>query len=386
MGCRAGRGISRERRGALDHRADSFGRWRRAFDPPEPRVAQSSQLCEGAPALSGIEALRERARAVLDAETWQYLEAGTDDGVSVEGAADAWQRLHLHPSILRGVTETNVATKVLGLSISLPIMIAPSGRATRYCADGELALLRGAQTAGTLVVLPSSVIPSLGSLRARSPNQPVWQQLYMARDREVMRGMLGTIRDAGASAVVLTVDLIPDGRAAPPPPKPAPWERPLAEASLPALYSGASIDDLAWLCREAGLPVLVKGVLRGDDACMCVEAGAAGLIVSNHGGNQLDTAVNVVDALPAVVAGAAGQAEIYVDGGIRRGTSVLKALALGARAVLVGRPASYGLAAAGADGVAAMISLLGAELQRSMMLCGVHSVAEVEPSLVGRSI
>lgn len=348
-------------------------------------MAHPSQLCEGAAALNGIEALRERARAVLDAETWQYLEAGTDDGVSVEWAADAWQRLPLHPRILRGVTETNLATQALGVPISLPVMIAPNGRATRYCADGELALLRGAQAAGTLAVLPSSVIPSLGSLRARSPAQPVWQQLYMSADRETMREMLGTIRDAGASAVVLTVDLIPDGRTAPPAPKPASWERPAAEAPPRALYSGASIDDLAWLCGEAGLPVLVKGVLRGDDARLCVEAGAAGLIVSNHGGNQLDTAVNVVHALPAVVAGAAGRAEIYVDGGIRRGTSILKALALGARAVLVGRPVSYGLAAAGADGVAAMISLLGAELQRSMRLCGVHSVAEVEPSLVARS-
>jgi len=334
--------------------------------------------------LNGIEALRERARASLDIETWQYLEAGTDDGVSVEGAAEAWQRLALHPRILRGARQTNIETSVLGRSIALPVMIAPNGRATRYHAEGELALLRGAQTAGTLAVLPSSVISSLASLRERMPDQPVWQQLYMARDRAAMRDMLEIIRAAGASAVVLTVDLIPDGRSAPPPPAAASWECVGAKALPAGLYSGASMDDLAWLCTEAKLPVVVKGVLRGDDARLCVEAGAAGLIVSNHGGNQLDTAVNVVDALPAVVAGAQGKAEIYVDGGIRRGTSILKALALGARAVLVGRPASYGLAAAGEKGVTAMLALLATEMQRSMMLCGAGAVAEIDASLVGR--
>jgi isopentenyl diphosphate isomerase/L-lactate dehydrogenase-like FMN-dependent dehydrogenase len=133
------------------------------------------------------------------------------------------------------------------------------------------------------------------------------------------------------------------------------------------------------------LPVIVKGVLRGDDAGLCVDAGASGVIVSNHGGNQLDTAVNVVEALPAVAAIVEDRAEIYVDGGIRRGTSVLKALALGARAVLVGRPASYGLAADGAEGVAAIIRLLEAELRRAMMLCGASSLADIEPSLIGRA-
>lgn len=348
-------------------------------------MAQPPQLSESLALLTGIEALRERARAQLDAATWQYLEAGTDDGVSAQWAADAWQRLALHPRILRGVNETKIATDVLGVPIALPVMIAPNGRATRYCAEGELALLEGAQTAGTLAVLPSSVVPSLSALRALAPIQPVWQQLYMPRDRSVMRDVLATIREAKASAIVLTADLVPDSRAAPPPPAPAFWEEPMGEALPGSLYSGASIDDLAWLCTEAGLPVIVKGVLRGDDARLCVEAGASGLIVSNHGGNQLDTAVNVIEALPAIVTGTAGRAEVYVDGGIRRGTSILKALALGARAVLVGRPASYGLAADGANGVASMIRLLEAELRRSMMLCGVHSLDDVEPSLIGRS-
>jgi len=347
-------------------------------------MAQPSQLCQAAAPLNGIEALRERARTVLDSATWQYLEAGTDDGFSTQWAADAWQQLALHPRILRGVSETEIATEALGTPIALPVMIAPNGRATRYCPDGELALLQGARAAETLAILPSSVVPSLPALRTHAPDQPVWQQLYMARDRAVMREMLAIVREAKAGAIVLTVDLIPDGRTAPPPPEPAFWEERGPEASFGRLYSGASIDDLAWLCAEGSLPVIVKGVLRGDDARLCVDAGASGLIVSNHGGNQLDTAVNAVEALPAVVTGAEGRAEIYVDGGIRRGTSVLKALALGARAVLVGRPASYGLAAGGADGVAEMIRSLAAELRRAMMLCGVRSLADIEPSLIGR--
>lgn len=336
--------------------------------------------------MTGIEDLRERARALLDPETWQYLEAGTDDGVSARWATDAWQQLALHPRILRGVSETRVATEVLGTPIALPVMIAPNGRATRYCGDGELTLLEGAQAAGTLVILPSSVIPSLPKLRVLRPSQPIWQQLYMAGDRAIMRDILGTVQEGRVGAIVLTVDLIPDGRAAPPPPPPAFWEESDPAPSFDRLYSGASIDDLAWLCAETAIPIIVKGVLRGDDAQLCVEAGAAGLIVSNHGGNQLDTAVNVVDALPSVVAGAGGKVEVYVDGGVRRGTSVLKALALGARAVLVGRPASYGLAADGAEGVTGMLQSLEAELRRAMMLCGASSLHEIEPSLIGRGM
>lgn len=331
--------------------------------------------------MTDLAVLREQARRVLDPEVWAYLEAGVEDGLSTAGAVDAWQRLALHPHVLRGIEQADTATYVLGQPLALPVVTAPNGRATRYCAEGELALIEGTRRAGTLALLPSSVVTSLEALRRHAPEGRFWQQLYMARDRGWMGEALAAVAAARAEAVVLTVDLVPDGRAAPSPPPRAFWETPAASPA--GLFAGVSLDDLAWLCGETPLPVIVKGVLRGDDAAACADAGAAALIVSNHGGNQLDTAIGVVDALPKVVDAVRGRAEVYVDGGIRRGTSVLKALALGARAVLVGRPASYGLAVGGAEGVADMLGNLQTELRRAMLLCGIRTPDAAEPSLVG---
>lgn len=326
---------------------------------------------------------REQARHALDPQVWDYLEHGAGAGLSTAGAEQAWQRLALRPRILRGVAESAIATSALGAPLAVPVMTAPNGRATRYAPEGEAAVIAGATAAGAIAVLPSSVAPSLAALRALHPAATLWQQLYMLKDRGRMRERLHAIREAGCRAVVLTVDLMPGES----------WELPvLARASWEAeprsdaaLFVAAGMDDLAWLCGEAGLPVVVKGVLRGDDAALCLETGAAALIVSNHGGNQLDTAISSAEALPEIVAAADGRAEVYVDGGIRDGLSVLKALALGARAVLVGRPVSYALAAGGAETVAAMLTGLGEELARAMALCGARSLAELDPSLVRRS-
>ncbi|MEI9926979.1 MAG: alpha-hydroxy acid oxidase [Sphingomonas sp.] len=196
-----------------------------------------------------------------------------------------------------------------------------------------------------------------------------------------MAERLAELRDAGCGAVVLTADLLPDGRAAPPPPPRAAWEASAGWEGETA-YTGGTLDDLAWLCAAAGVPVLVKGVLRADDAALCIEHGARGVIVSNHGGNQLDTAIASADALAAVVDACGASGEVLVDGGIRRGTAVLKALALGARAVLVGRPVSHALAAGGAEGVESMLGRLGAELARAMALCGAARLADLDRSLV----
>jgi len=276
-----------------------------------------------------------------------------------------------------------VTTKVLGTPLALPVMTAPNGRATRFTAAGEAAVIEGAAAAGTVAVLPSSVASSLAALRALHPSATLWQQIYMWADRGRMRALLHDIGEAGCRALVLTVDLMPGEAAGPSVPSRAAWEAPAGET--PAhLFMAAGMDDLAWLCAEAGMPVVVKGVLRGDDATLCLDAGAAALIVSNHGGNQLDTAIGSAEALPDVVAAVSGRAEVYVDGGIRDGLSVLKALALGARAVLVGRPVSYALAAGGGVAVAAMLEGLKEELARAMSLCGAASAAELDASFVRR--
>jgi len=334
---------------------------------------------EGEAPLSGIAALRDAAARALDTETWTYLEHG--GGAEAE---EAWRRLRLRPRILQAVNASETAVHVLGTEIALPVMTAPNGRATRFAPEGEAAVIAGATAAGTIAVLPSSVAPSLRNLRALHPKALLWQQLYLCDDRGLMRARLDEIAAAGCKAIVLTVDLVPGGAPAVPPPPRAPWAVDEASPVGTCLFMAAGLDDLAWLCAEAGLPVVVKGVLRGDDAATCIEAGAAGLIVSNHGGNQLDGAIATADALPEVIAAAAGRAEIYVDGGLRDGGAVLKALALGARAVLVGRPVSYALAAGGAAAVAAMLDGLRRELGRAMMLCGAASPAGLDPSLVRR--
>ena len=333
--------------------------------------------------MNGLDRFRDLARERLDPAIWAYLEAGADDGITAADAAAAWARLRLRPKILRGVGEASAATRLLGSPVAQPVMIAPNGRATRYHPDGELALARAAAAEGVILLLASSAAALAPVLAKHRPDALLWQQVYPSADRAALAERLAAIRECGCRAVVLTVDLVPGDAPAPPSPPAAWWEEgaaPLPPA--PNIYTAAATDDLAWLCAEAGLPVVVKGVLRADDARACIEAGAAGIIVSNHGGNQLDTAVGSAEALPGVAEACAAAAEVYVDGGIRRGTSILKAIALGASGVLVGRPASHALAAAGAEGVAAMLRQLRRELERAMTLCGAADLAGIDRSLV----
>jgi 4-hydroxymandelate oxidase len=226
---------------------------------------------------------------------------------------------------------------------------------------------------------------------------PQWFQLYLPPDPTVTEGLVDRAAAAGFAAVVLTVDQPVYGsspRAARAPLAAAPDIRavnlpgqPVAAHGYGAAHSGsvthpATFDDLAWLVRRSPVPVLVKGVLRADDAVRCVELGARGILVSNHGGRHLDATVASADALPGIAAAVGAKAELFVDGGIRRGTDIVKALALGARAVLIGRPAVWGLALAGADGVRDVLEHLRGELVRTMALCGVAKLDEVTRDLV----
>jgi 4-hydroxymandelate oxidase len=232
---------------------------------------------------------------------------------------------------------------------------------------------------------------------AERKSAPQWFQLYLPPDRRVTEGLVDRAAAAGFRAIVLTVDQPVYGsspRAARAPLAASADIRamnrpgqPVAAHGYGAAHSGsvthpATFDDLAWLVRRSPLPLLVKGVLRADDAVRCVELGAKGIIVSNHGGRHLDATLATADALPAIAAAVGGKAEVYVDGGIRRGTDIVKALALGARAVLIGRPAVWGLALAGADGVRDVFTHLRGELARTMALCGVSKVQEISRDLV----
>jgi 4-hydroxymandelate oxidase len=238
---------------------------------------------------------------------------------------------------------------------------------------------------------------SIEEVAAERRSAPQWFQLYLPPDRAVTEGLIDRVAAAGFAAVVLTVDQPVYG--ASPRSARAPLAasadiravnlpgQPVATHSYGAAHSGsvtypATFEDLAWLVRRATIPVLVKGILRADDALRCVDIGAKGVIVSNHGGRHLDAAIATADALADIAAAVGTKAEVYVDGGIRRGTDIVKALALGARAVLIGRPAVWGLATGGADGVCGVFEHLRAELVRTMALCGVAKAADITRDLV----
>jgi 4-hydroxymandelate oxidase len=329
-------------------------------------------------AYADLFAIEQIARERLPDAVWDYASTGADDEVTARANVEAWQRVRLRPRVLRGVGDVDLSTALLGTPVSLPVVASPTGKQRMFHPDGELATARAFGEAGALMVLSSGASDLVEPVATAAPGAPRWLQLYLERDRSLTEAHVRRAEAAGFRALLLTVDLAPGGR-----PR---LERPGALPEVPTSAvnpePALSFDDLAWLRSITALPIAVKGVLRGDDALLCVEAGAAAVVVSNHGGNQLDTAVTTVEALPEVVAAVGDQAEVYVDGGVRRGTSVLKAVALGARAVFVGRPVVYGLAAAGTDGVAAVLGCLERELRRAMRLCGARNVAEITPDLV----
>ncbi len=341
------------------------------------------------------------AQELLPPMVFDFVAGGSGDGVTVRGNRAAFDRWRLLPRVLRGLREGSTATSVLGQPIALPVLIAPSSL-HRLCHDaGERATARAAKAAGTIYTMST---PASLAIEAVAPEAgPWWFQLYVYRDRGLTRDLVARAAAAGASALVVTVDMPALGRreadernrfALPPgvtmPNVQLPAPRLAAETSasaewltaVPVVESALTWDDLDWLASLSSLPVIPKGILHPDDAARAVEHGARAVIVSNHGGRQLDGAVAALDALPAVVAAVAGRAEVLVDGGVRRGTDVLKALALGARAVLIGRPIHWGLAVGGESGVRHVLELLRAELALDLLLCGVASPATADRSLL----
>jgi 4-hydroxymandelate oxidase len=342
------------------------------------------------------------AQAVLSPMAWHYVAGGSGDQVTLRSNRDAFERWRLLPRILRGLREVSTATTVPGQPIALPVLVAPSGR-HRLCHDqGERATARAARAAGTIYTMSTAATLAIEEVAPEAG--PWWFQLYVYRDRGITRELVTRAAAAGASALVVTVDVpvrarreaeertrfamppgvatallaAPEGTLAPDASKHNSVAAEINAAFDPAL----SWQDLDWLASLSPLPILLKGVLHPADAVRALEYGTRAILVSNHGGRQLDSAVAALDALPAVVEAVAGRAEVLVDGGVRRGTDVLKALALGARAVLVGRPIHWGLAVDGEAGVRHVLELLRAELALDLMLCGLASPAEVNRALI----
>jgi 4-hydroxymandelate oxidase len=347
-----------------------------------------------------FDALEERARARLSPGAYAFAAAGADDEVTVAENVAAWRRWRLRPRILNDITRIDTGTSILGARVDTPIMVAPFGRHKLFHPDGERASARGAGAAGAVFVLPTTSTVSIEDVAAEPVAAPRWFQLYLPPDRAVAENLVDRAAAAGFSAIVLTVDQPVYGaspRAARAPLAPSPDIRsanlpgqPIAQNSYKAGYPGtvtfpATWRDLEWLVRRAALDVLVKGVLRGDDAARCLDAGAKAIIVSNHGGRHLDGTVATADALAEIAGKVGGKTELYVDGGIRRGSDIVKARALGARAVLVARPVIWGLALDGADGVRMVLDHLRTELVRAMALCGTARLDDIGPDLVVRA-
>jgi 4-hydroxymandelate oxidase len=342
------------------------------------------------------------ARGNLSKDVCDYIEGGALDEITLRENTAGWERLKLHYRVLAGVGKRDMATTVLGQSISMPIVIAPTAFHKLACEEGEIASAKAAKAAGTLFILSSLSNTAMETVFAES-GSPRWFQLYIYKDRAITLDLVQRAEAAGAEAIVLTVDApglgtrerdarnsfrLPDGLAVENLAPLGKGQMPEVSGSGLAAYvrdnfkSDLGFDDLDWLCGSTGLPVVVKGVCRGDDACQVAEHGAKAIVVSNHGGRQLDTAPATCEVLPHVVEAAGDRCEIYVDGGIRRGSDVLKAIALGARAVLVGRPILWGLCLGGEQGALQVLEILRRELDEAMLLCGCTTISDIDGSLL----
>ncbi|HYJ68222.1 MAG TPA: alpha-hydroxy acid oxidase [Nocardioidaceae bacterium] len=339
-----------------------------------------------------IDNLEDAAAERLAEPVHRYVRQGSAGERSVAEAEAAWSALRIRPRVLVDVSTVRTETTVLGTSVAAPILVAPTTVQRQADPDGEAAMARGTLAAGSLLCVSSNAGTPFAAIG--ETGAPWWVQAYVLRDRGATAAYLQRAVEGGARAVVLTADTAVVGRKEDPEGQPTVWDvtpaeqlRANVDPDLPddAYDKAADLtpDAIGWLAEVTGLPVVVKGVLRGDDARRCVEAGAAGIVVSNHGGRQLDGAIATARALPDVVDAVAGSAaEVYVDGGIRRGEHVLSALALGARGVLLGRPAVWALAVAGADGVRRLLTELTDELRHAMQLAGCPDLGAIGSDLV----
>jgi len=344
-----------------------------------------------------LDALEQNAQRVMRPESWVFCDTGADDEITSKENVAAWRKLKLRPRVLRDIVEVDTSVSLLGARVNTPIMVAPTGRHHLFHAEGERATARGAAAAGALYVMSTSGATLVEDVAKEAGSAPQWFQLYMQPDREATGALLDRCAKAGFKALVLTVDQPVPGwspRAYRTPVVASPDIRSVNMVGQPVARTAYDVErkgvvmfptnfaDLEWLVKRCAMPVVVKGVLRGDDAKRCVDCGAKGVMVSNHGGRHLDTTVTTAEVIAEIVAAVGNSAEVYVDGGIRRGTDIVKALALGARAVLVGRPPLWGLSVSGADGVQAVMEHLHGEMVRAMQLCGAGNLAALTPDLV----
>lgn len=346
------------------------------------------------------------ARGRLSKDAFDYYAGGAADEITLRRNEQDYADLQLRPRMLVDVHARDMATQLFDTRLAAPLLIAPMAFQAMGHPDGELASARAAASTGTAMILSTLSNYTIEEV-ADASNAPLWFQLYTYKDRGITVDLVARAQAAGYRAIVVTVDAPLLGRREAdvrnrfqlPPHLCAKNLLPGGLQSLPSAIADSGLaayfeslydesltwKDLEWLVSLTKLPVLVKGILRGDDAERAIACGAQGIIVSNHGGRQLDSAVSTIAALPEVVQHAQRQCKILVDGGIRRGTDILKAIALGADAVLIGRPILWGLAADGETGVASVLSLVIKEFDLAMALSGCPSLAAITTDLVATS-
>jgi len=330
------------------------------------------------------------AEAALPPDAWGYVAGGAGDERTLRWNREAFSRYRLRYRVLVDVSDVSTATTVLGTPVSMPVLVAPMAYQAIAHVDHELGMARGAAGAGTVMCLSTVATATPSAVAEAAGGSPLWLQLYVFRDRDVSDDVISAALESGFSALVLTADLpvvgirdreLRTGFDAPESSVPAyaaARERcPDEDSGLALLDAGVEWGYVSELRERWGVPVVVKGLVTGEDAELACKYGAAAVVVSNHGGRQLDGAVAALDALAEVVEVVAGRAEVYLDGGVRRGTDVVTALALGARAVFVGRPALYGLALGGEKGVRQVLAILRDETENALALLGCRSPDEV---------
>ena len=354
---------------------------------PTVARAQGAQVGGTTPPVNVLE-FEPMARQRLSRSVWDYISQGAADEITLRRNREAFDALRLRPRVLTDVSKLDTRLELLGQKLDFPILLAPVAAQGRIHSGAEPEAARGASAAGATFIISTFSTTRLEDI-ARAARGRAWFQLYVNRDRGATRDLVQRAEVAGCTALLITVDT---------PVNPMrdrekrlgvqrPYTGPSSGGRVSPIYSDAleptlTWETVAWIRSFAKTPVLLKGILDPDDARRAASEGLAGVVVSNHGGRNLDTTPATIDALPPIIEAAQGRLTILLDGGIRRGTDVVKAIALGARAVLIGRPYVWGLAVDGAAGVQRVIDILRDELEAAMALCGAPSLDRINRQLV----
>ena len=332
--------------------------------------------------------------ALLGEGAHGYFAGGAGDEITLRDNEASWSRIRLSPRMLVDVSERDASVTVLGQTWPHPVVVAPMAYQRHAHEDGESGTARAAAATDSTFLLSSQSTTSIPDVAAAAPDARRWFQLYVFKDRQISLDLVAQAREHGYEALVVTVDFPVGGWrerdrrtgfSVTHPLAINPTGEAMTTSELFAMHDPSlTWDDIDELANAAGMPLLLKGILRPDDAELAIDAGAAGIVVSNHGGRQLDTVLSGADALPPIVDAVAGRATVLVDGGIRRGWDVAKALCLGADAVLVGRPVLWGLAQDGRSGAEAVLTQLLAELDTTLALLGCPNARDLDASFLTR--